>query len=186
MRIAIISSSTRTGRMSHRVSLALHALIAQRNANEVDMIDLISFDIPLFDEVLAKHPNPPADLIEISKRLQKADAILFVSPEYNGSYSPALKNLVDYLGKAEFSKKAIGIVSVSNGVLAGMRGALQMQQLVLAMFGFPLPQMLLVPQVHLKFEESGTVIDAEFAKKMDGFLNEYLWFAEAIVKAKSV
>lgn len=111
--------------------------------------------------------------------------MLFVSPEYNGSYTAALKNMTDHFSKAEFSKKAIGVVSVSSGAMGGIRGALHMQQLVLALFAYPIPQMMLVPDVQDKFNAEGELTDEAFAKKLDAYLKDYLWFAGAIADKKA-
>ena len=184
MHIAIISSSTRLARHTHSVALALNRKLSFIEGLTHDLIDLMSLEIPMFTEVLARHPQPSEGLKEASKRLHAADAIIFVSPEYNGGYSPALKNLADSLGKAEFIGKPIGVASVSTGPMGGMRGALQMQQLVLAMFGYPLPQMLLVGNVADKFDAEGEIRDVDFNKKMDTFLYDYMWFASAIVQKR--
>lgn len=181
MHIAIISGSTRLHRQSHRVALALHQAIAARNPKfQPEVLDLAAYQFPVFEEVLAKHPSPPDGLAEFAEKIRRADAHIFVSPEYNGAYSSALKNAVDYLKEQEFARKPIGVAAVSTGALGGIRAALQMQQLVLGVGGFPLPQMLTVPQVHLKFEEDGALLDPAFEKNIANFLDRFLWLAEAI------
>ena len=68
--------------------------------------------------------------------------------------------------------------------MGGMRAALQMQQLVLALWGFPTPQMLLVSNVRDRFDEAGRLFDEDLGKKMDAFLDKLIWFSEAIVEKK--
>lgn len=179
-KIAILSCSTRIGRQSHRVALALEKKVAALEGYEAIMVDLAAYQIPIFDQVLSRHPNPPADLIRVAQLLKEADAMIFVSPEYNGGPAPALRNLADYLGKTEFFRKAIAVCSVSTGLMGGVRGALQMQQLVLALFAYPIPQMLLVPTVQSKFMEDGLFIDPEFEKKVDTFLTDFVWLVSAL------
>ncbi|HEY0273330.1 MAG TPA: NAD(P)H-dependent oxidoreductase [Chitinophaga sp.] len=180
MTIAIVSGSTRTGRLSHNVSLVLAAKLQHLTGQVPVMIDLAAYDIPPFEETLDKQSIPSAGLRQISGLLQTADALLFVSPEYNGSYTPALKNMVDSLGKKEFARKVIGSVSVSTGSLGGLRGALSMQQLVLAVWGIALPQMLLVPVVQDKVNHKAEFTDPKFETKATDFLKEFIWLASAV------
>lgn len=96
MKIAIISSSVRIGRQSHKVAVELQRKLMQKEDIDIhaNLIDLADYQIPHMESVLAKHPDPPQDLVKIGEQLQEADAIIFVSPEYNGGYSSALNNLV--------------------------------------------------------------------------------------------
>ncbi|MFQ3576593.1 MAG: NAD(P)H-dependent oxidoreductase [Cytophagales bacterium] len=185
MKIAIISGSTRFGNNTHRVALNLEKALLQ--IGEVPLLlSLASYNFPIFEEVLGKHPNPPDGLEDFSNKIKEADAVLFVSPEYNGSYTSALKNALDYLKDKQFAKKAIGVVSVTTGPLGGMRGAMQMQLLVLGVHGYALPNMLLVPQVMQKFDENGNLLDVSFSKNINNFLTEFIWFAQAIFDKKNL
>jgi NAD(P)H-dependent FMN reductase len=159
-------------------------MLSQREEVNVCLIDLAAYQIPHMESVLAKHPDPPEDLVKIGDQLQGADAMIFVSPEYNGGYSSALKNVVDFFPKSTYADKPIGVAAVSAGGLGGMRAALQMQQLVLALWGFPTPQMLLVSNVRDRFDEAGRLFDEDLGKKMDAFLDKLIWFSEAIVEKK--
>ena len=114
----------------------------------------------------------------MAKRIFEADAFIVVSPEYNGSYTPALKNLFDHFPKR--SHKAFGIVTASPGILGGVRASQQMQLLINALFGIDSPYMLITPQVDKKFDAHGNLIDATFQKNIDVFVSEFLWLAENI------
>jgi NAD(P)H-dependent FMN reductase len=107
-----------------------------------------------------------------------------VSPEYNGSYTAALKNAVDYLKEGEFQRKAVGVVSVTTGMMGGMRAALAMQQLVLGIGGYALPQMLTVGHVAQRFGENGELLDPIFEKSIQTFLSNFYWLGEAVSEKK--
>lgn len=183
MKIAIISSSIRQGRLTHFVAKELEKRLSKKEIS-ASLVDLGDYAFPLFEHVHNTN-SPLKGTEELRDILRNADAMLFVSPEYNGSYTAALKNMTDHFSKAEFSKKAIGVVSVSSGAMGGIRGALHMQQLVLALFAYPIPQMMLVPDVQDKFNETGELTDEAFAKKLDAYLKDYLWFASAIADKKA-
>ncbi|MDJ1473313.1 NAD(P)H-dependent oxidoreductase [Cytophagaceae bacterium DM2B3-1] len=184
MNLTIVSASTRIGRQSHRVALGLKNYFAQFSHVNLTIADLADYPIPLFEEVAQRHPNPQPSVIELGKILHQSDAFLFVTPEYNGSYTPALKNMVDTYNKTEFARKAIGIVTVTTGGLGGMRAAMQMQQLIPALFAIAAPHMLLVPHMTQKFDEEGNLIDEHYLKNLDHFAKEFLWLAEAVYEKK--
>lgn len=184
MHISILSGSTRINRQSHRAALALEKAIRREGAHTVEILDLAEYQFPMLEEVLHRHPNPPAGLADFADRVRHSDAFLLVSPEYNGSYTAALKNAVDYLKEREFAQKAIGVVSVSTGMLGGIRAALAMQQLVLGLGGFALPQMLTVGQVQQRFDEEGELLEPAFEKNIQSFLGAFLWLAEAVAEKK--
>jgi NAD(P)H-dependent FMN reductase len=186
MNIALISASTRINRKSHRVALGLVKKIEEMGDYSVEILDLAEYQFPIMEETLKSHPNPPAGLLQFSDAIKKADAVIFVSPEYNGSYTSALKNALDYLSENEFTKKVIGVASVTEGPLGGMRAAQAMQQLALGVGGYAIPQMLLVGNVSTRFDESGHLLDASFEKKIQFFLNGFLWLSTAIVDKKSI
>lgn len=186
MHITILSASTRLNRQSHRVALALEKWINENSAHTAEVLDLAEYNFPVMEEVLHRHPNPPAGLKDFAERVRQSDAHLFVSPEYNGTYTSALKNAVDYLKEKEFARKVIGVVTATTGMMGGIRAALSMQQLVLGIAGYAIPQMLTVPQVSQRFDEVGNLIDPAFEAKFAGFLGHFFWLAEAVVAKKGV
>lgn len=185
MRIAILSASTRMERKSHRVALALQKYISRNSAHEAVVLDLAAYRFPIFEEALQRHPDPPIGLEAFAQEIRSADAHVWVSPEYNGSYTSALKNAVDYLKESEFSRKAVGVASVSAGAMGGMRAAMNMQELVLGVGGYPVPQMLMVGSVSQRFDESGELTDANFEKNMKAFFDGFLWLAEAVSEKRA-
>lgn len=184
MNIIIVSASTRTGRQTHKAALALEKKINTTPDARAEILDLKEANLPLFEDVMQMDASPENPINKAFTFLDKADALIFVTPEYNGSYSSALKNLVDFYPKKTFANKAVGTVSITTGVLGGMRAALQLQQLILALWAIPCPHMLLIPAVHTKFDEMGNIIDSSFEKNIDTFLSEFLWLASALKTAK--
>lgn len=94
-RIAILSSSVRTGRLSHRVALYLQHYLTANELAETEILDLKAYDFPLFEERFAFLPNPSGKVIDFTERLVAADALIIVTPVYNASFPAALKNVID-------------------------------------------------------------------------------------------
>jgi NAD(P)H-dependent FMN reductase len=183
MKIAVILGSVREGRQSHKVAHELANRFATQEGVEVELIDLADVNLPIMSERLNKMPNPPANIVQFSKSVDSADAIVLVSPEYNGSYSGVLKNAVDYLLK-EFNRKPIGVATVAGGKFGGLNATHQMQSLILHLGAFPMPMKLLVPFVQNAFDAEENLTDETLTKSFDTYVKEFIWFAEAIVLHK--
>ncbi len=185
MKIAVVLGTTRIGRQSEKVSTELVARLKMHNELEIDFLDIAQFPFPVFEERLRLHPNPPQGLIDFSNRLQRAEGIIFVIPEYNGSLPGTFKNAFDHF-YAEYKRKPIGVVCASDGKFAGVQASLQLQTLILHVFAYPMPTKLLVPFVNKVFDENGKLMDETVDKGMTRFIEEYKWFAEAIINQKRV
>ena len=179
MKITIISSSTRIGRLSHRVALALKKQI-QSSGNEVQIIDLLELNLPSFEERLGYIPDPNGKLAQTAETMKNSDGLIFLTPEYNGGISSGLKNFIDVFAKAPFDGKPIGVATASTGSLGGIRAAYQLQQIVLSIFGFPLPTMLTVGTMDKVLDENDDIIDPSFQAKLDRFVTSYLGFVNKL------
>jgi NAD(P)H-dependent FMN reductase len=182
MKVAILTGSVRSGRQSHKIAHHLERKLRERGA-EADRIDLAETPLPILEDRSGRPPQLQATVQGLSARLRGADALVFVTPEYHGSFSGVLKNALDYFWE-EFNKKPIGVVAVSAGKLGGINASTQLQHVILSLGAFPLPLKLLVPEVQSVFDESLQLRSEQVAKAADRFLDEYLWFAQAIVQAK--
>lgn len=182
MKIEIISGSPRGNSITNRVALHLKNAIQEKTDHDVDIIDVREVEMPLLQAIFTSVESTPEPFKEIAERMLSADAFILLTPEYNGSYSAALKNLLDHFPKQHH--KVFGIATASTGMLGGIRSAMQLQELIYALFGIGSPYMLVTPQVDKKFDEEGNLLDPNFKKSVDIFINEFLWLAEKIVDEK--
>ena len=182
MKIEIISGSPRKSSLTRRLAFHLQKALTSQTDHEIGLLDLKNIDLPAVEAVITSVETAPAQHKELAKRIFEADAFILVTPEYNGSYAPAMKNLLDHFPKQQ--RKPFGIATASPGGFGGMRAALQVQQLIYGLFGIGSPHMLVVPFVDKKLNAAGELLDPSFAKNVDVFLNEYLWLAEKIVEEK--
>jgi NAD(P)H-dependent FMN reductase len=182
MKIEIISGSPRGNSITNRVALHLRNRIQERTEHEVDIIDVRDAEFPLLQSIFTTVESTPEPFKEVAARMLSADAFILLTPEYNGSYSAALKNLLDHFPKQHH--KVFAIATASTGMLGGIRSAMQLQELIYALFGIGSPYMLVTPQVDKKFDEEGNLLDPNFKKSIDIFINEFIWLAEKIVDEK--
>lgn len=178
MRIEVISGSPRQQSVTIRVAKYFYNRF-QNEGHDVGMIDVKEWPFPAYQQTVFSQPEAaPAELQPVVARMLSADAFVLVTPEYNGSYTPALKNLFDHFPKQ--SRKVFGLVTASPGALGGARATQQLLLLVPALFGIASPHLLITPQVEQKFDAEGTLVDAGFQKGVDTFLNEFLWLAKSL------
>jgi NAD(P)H-dependent FMN reductase len=181
MKIEIISGSPRINSVTRRVALHLKIWFSQKTTHEVDIIDMKDWNVPAVQSVWVSPDKAPAEFQSLAKRIFNADAYILVTPEYNGSYSPAMKNLLDHFPKR--NHKPFGIVTASPGAMGGIRASQQLLQLVPALFGIASPYLLITPAVDKKFNPDGDLLDESFQNSVHNFITEFLWLAEKIVEA---
>jgi NAD(P)H-dependent FMN reductase len=130
LKLNVIITSTRPGRVGPSIAQWVHERAVAHGGFEVELVDLASFDLPIYDE--PKHPRMGDYQHDHTKAWAKsvasADAFVFVSPEYNYFAPPSFVNAVDFLFN-EWNYKVAGIVTYG-GPLAGARAA-QMEKLLL-------------------------------------------------------
>ena len=129
MKIQVIIGSVREGRTAIKVARWVQKGFEQLELNTVqlELVDLKEWDLPIFSGA-----NPPMTGIYDQPKQQawadhiaQGDAFIFISPEYNHGYSPALKNALDYLGKEWQGKPA---AYISYGGTNGSRSISQLRQ----------------------------------------------------------
>jgi NAD(P)H-dependent FMN reductase len=178
MQIEIVSGSPRKESLSFRVALHLQQQLSSISSHSVNIMDVRDWHFPLLQEVISSEEVAPEHLQPLAKRMFAAQAFILVTPEYNGTYTAALKNLFDYFPKQ--SHKAFGVVTASPGAMGGMRASQQLLLLVSGIFGVACPNMLIVPGVDKKFAPDGQLTDPSYAKAVETFTREWLWLAERL------
>ena len=182
MKIEIISGSPRQGSITRRAALHLYNWLKTHTAHEAGLIDLTEWQLPAIQNVWTSPDKAPAEFQPLAQRIFDADAYILVTPEYNGSYSPALKNLLDHFPKRHH--KPFGIVTASTGAMGGMRASQQLLLLVPALFGIASPYMLIIPAVDKKFSAEGELLDEAFGNNINNFMAEFLWLSENVTEEK--
>ena len=183
MKIEIISGSPRINSVTRRVALNLKKWLDSNTNHETEIIDMKDWNLPPMQSVFVSIDRTPDEFKALAARVFTADAFILVTPEYNGSYSPAMKNLLDHFPKQHH--KPFGIVTASPGVMGGIRASQQLLQLIPALFGVASPYLLIVPTVDKKFDEQGNLLDTIFEKSIHNFISEFLWLAGNIVQEKA-
>jgi len=178
MKIEIVSGSPRKNSVSYRIALHLKAALTEKTNHEIGLIDVRDWEIGLLQDVWKSVDATPDAFKPLAEKVFAADAFILVTPEYNGSYSPALQNLFDHFPKQ--ARKPFGIVTSSVGAMGGMRASQQTLLLIPALFGVASPYMLVTPNADKKFDAEGNLLDQGFTNAIHTFITEFLWLAETL------
>jgi NAD(P)H-dependent FMN reductase len=152
--LTIIVGSIRPGRAAQPIAEWFIDRARSHGGFDVDVADLAEIRLPLMEE-----PNHPRlrqytsqHTHDWSARIDRADAIVFVTPEYNYGYPATIKNAIDYLHQ-EWKDKPAGFVSYG-GVAAGTRAVQQLKQVLTALKMVPVLESVSIP-FHVQFIRDG-------------------------------
>lgn len=182
--IPIIIGSTRRDRQSIKIARFVLARLQQRKDVGAELLDLLEYNFPIMEERLHRRDDPPPRLQEYADKIARADSLIIVTPEYNNGYPGVLKNALDYL-LPEYERKPVGIVTVSAGGFGGINCLAQLRLVTLGMGAFPIPESLSISHVRDSFKDDGTPNEVAYEQRAAVFLDEVLWFAEAIADRKA-
>lgn len=126
-------------------------------------IDIFELDdLPGFNQ--DDEQNPPAKVVELKRRIREADAILFVTPEYNYSVPGVLKNAIDWAsrpyGDSAWNGKPAAIMGASVGAIGTARAQYHLRQMFVFLNMFPINQPeVMIGNAQNRFDSQGNLTD---------------------------
>jgi NAD(P)H-dependent FMN reductase len=173
-RLEIVIVSTRPGRVGEPVARWFEQIATEHAGFDVHVADLAEIDLPFMDE-----PNHPRlreytkpHTIAWSRRVDAADAFVFVTPEYNYGMAATLKNAIDFLHD-EWRYKPVGFVSYG-GVSAGTRGVQMAKQVVTTLAMMPTQSAVSIPFVRGFLDDEERIAGNEIMNAAAGALLDEL------------
>lgn len=141
-----------------------------------DGVNLTTFEldgIPGFNEDNEK--SPPEIVVELKKQIRAADAILFVTPEYNYSVSGVLKNAIDWAsrpyGDSAWVGKSAAIMGASVGSLGTARAQYHLRQICVTLNVHVLNQPeVMIANASQRFDAQGNLTDESTKKHIRGLV----------------
>ena len=177
--IAIISSSVRTERTSHRVALFFESYLKKSKVCTTEILDLKEYNFPIFSNPFKFQKEPTKQTVSFANKIKSSDGIIIVTPEYNGGYPASLKNVIDLLYD-EWQHKPVSISTVSTGVFGGTQAITSLQFILWKMHVLTATQMFPVPKVKEAFNELGKPTDKVLIhKQAEVFIKELIWCVQA-------
>lgn len=163
--LQIVTVSTRPGRKGPAVAAWAAERARAHGRFEVEPVDLAEVGLPLFDE--PEHPRRRDYRHDHTKRwsarVDRADAFVFVTPEYNFGVPPALLNALDYLS-AEWAFKPAAFVSYG-GQSGGLRSVEMAKPRLTALEVMPVPQGVALPFFGRQLDADGRFVGDEHQER---------------------
>lgn len=180
IRIAVIYGSTREGRFCDKVAeWAIRELAGARPEYSVDVIDPATLNLP--DRHL---DDSSADVVSLRDRIEKAEAFLIVTPEYNHSYPAALKFLIDSVSQ-QWQAKPVAFISYG-GISGGLRAVEHLRHVFAELHAVTIRDTVSFAQVWTQFDEAGKLRHPDAANRSLSILLARLkWWATALSQARA-
>jgi len=143
-------------------------------------------DIPIFNQ--DEDQQPPASVIELKRRIREADAILFVTPEYNYSIPGVLKNAIDWAsrpyGDSAWNGKPTAIMGASIGGFGTARAQYHLRQILVFLNMFPLNQPeVMIGNAAARFDQAGNLTDEKTKDHIRQLLGSLVAWTQRIEQA---
>lgn len=174
IRLALLIGSTREGRFADRIVDWAREGIGRHPAFDLDVIDPKGFSLP------AHFPSGVHEgLGEMQRRLEQADAILIVTPEYNHSFPAVLKLVIDVTGEAWKAKPAAFISY--GGVSGGLRAVEQLRLVLAELHTVTLRKVVSFMNAWELFDEQGGLLEPSRAERsLKQLLDQLSWWARVL------
>ena len=182
MLLQVIIVSTRQGRLGPAVAEWFYRQAQAFDGFDVELVDLADVNVPLLDE--PHHPRLANYQHEHTKRwsaiVSRADAFVFVTPEYNFSTPPSLVNALDYLLK-EWAYNPAAFVSYG-GISGGMRSVMMTKSILTTLRMVPILEAVNLPMFAQQIDRTTGEFNATDvnAKAADAMLKELHKWAGAL------
>ena len=165
MRVLAVSGSLRAD--SHNTALLRAAIEAAPEGVEIELWEGLG-DLPIYDQDLeAQLPEPVSRLRE---EWAAADAILFATPEYNGSIPGGLKNAIDWASRpvreSALTNQNVSVIGASTGQFGAMWAQADLRKVLGVAGARVVGNELPVTRAHEKFDHDGRLLDAELFEQL--------------------
>ena len=183
-KITIVSGTDRPGSKTRLVTDYIYRRLSEQTNTlkseptphiELTILDLA--DYPTADVVGGVYGKTPASVEAFHQPFLDADGIIFVVPEYNGSFPGILKLFIDYLPHPEALKGVpVGYVSNASGYFGGLRAVEQLQMVCGYRYALSFEERVFIPAVHREFDPEKGISDPFRQSLMESFLERFPQF----------
>jgi NAD(P)H-dependent FMN reductase len=171
--IPLILGTARQGRESEHAAKFVFERIKTRAGVETEFIDVRTLPTKL-DDAGEQMKDP-----KFSATIDRCDGLIIVTPEYNHSFPGLLKHALD-MNLKEYIHKAVGICGVSAGVIGGARVIESLLPVMRELGLVTIFEDVNFGRVGSLFDERGQLLDENFVRRVDGFLNELIWMSRVL------
>ncbi|WP_182421926.1 NAD(P)H-dependent oxidoreductase [Aureimonas sp. ME7] len=182
--VAVLVGSLRRDSINRKLAIALGKLAEPKlHFRLVELADLPMYNDDLWADV-------PAAVTRFKRDIETADAVLFVTPEYNRSFPAVVKNAIDWgtrpYGQNSFSAKPGGLVGTSPGAGGGSAGQNHLKSVLSVVDVVLMGQ----PEVYLHykaedFDDAGNIVSQHTREFLQGYIDRFTKWIERTSEPKT-
>jgi len=174
-RILAFAGSTRRDSLNRRL-LKVAAERVREAGGEVTAVELSDYPMPLYDGDMEAEAGLPEAARKLKRLALDHDAFLIATPEYNSSFTPLLKNTIDWMSRREegdpaplaaYRGKVAAIMGASNGRLGGLRSLFHLRQVLSNIQVLVIPEQLALYGAGQQLTEEGGIADEAMSGTLD-------------------
>jgi len=189
-RLLVFAGSTRLNSFNRKLA-GVAASMARDSGAEVTHIELVDFDIPMYNADLEARGTPP-DVMKLKEMMHEHPAWIICSPEYNGSYTALLKNTIDWVsspvkgdpiwqeGFRSFTGKVVGVLSASPGALGGLRSQSHLVPLLFNSQCWVAPTTFALGNAGAAFDAQDELVNDGHRHKVQAVIDQVLFAAQRL------
>jgi NAD(P)H-dependent FMN reductase len=184
LKVLFIAGSARSGAYSVQLRDAARR-IAEAAGARTRVLDLRALALPLYDGDIEARDGVPAAVATLRDAIGEHDALVIVTPEYNGFPTPLVINAFDWLsrlpdGLKTTADKPVALLSSSPGLLGGLRAMNFLRQYLQMVFAMlVVPQQQALSKAAEAFAPDGTLADAKLQASVEKVVQSVMKLAAA-------
>ncbi|CUS02039.2 NADPH-dependent FMN reductase [Candidatus Promineifilum breve] len=177
----VFAASLRTGSLNAKLA-RLAADTIESHGGTVDYAFMTEFDVPSYDQDVQDGEGFPPGAQQFYDRLNKADAFVIASPEYNASFPGVLKNLIDWVSRFKpqpFNFRNGMLLSASPSMSGGNRGLWSLRIPLEHLGARIYPDMFSLAQAHQGLDSNGQLLNPQLGERFEKTVVAYMDLVEA-------
>jgi chromate reductase, NAD(P)H dehydrogenase (quinone) len=161
LKILVIPGSLRTGSLNAKLAAVAAHQFAQFGA-EATKLSLADFPLPIYDGDLQTKSGVPKHAVDLKRLIGAHHGVLVVTPEYNASVPPLLKNAIDWVSRVQdvherrgqvFRDRAFAIAAASGNRLGGARALSALRLILSACQALVIPNQLALAYANEAYDD---------------------------------
>ncbi|MFE9607646.1 NADPH-dependent FMN reductase [Streptomyces sp. NPDC006012] len=181
LRVLVFGGALRADSTNSRLAALVARLISDTGAT-VDLAGMRDFGMPMYDGDAEAAEGLPPGALALRDRIDRNDAFVISSPEYNASVPGVLKNAIDWVSRVRpqpFKTKHALLVSASPSLIGGNRGLWALRVPLEHLGTRVYPDMFSLPNSYQAFAEDGTLADTGLQHRLGETVSGFLSLVEA-------
>jgi NAD(P)H-dependent FMN reductase len=188
-KILIIPGSTRTGSRNVKLAAAAAHQFAQAGV-DVSRISLADFPLPIYDGDLQASSGVPKHAVNLKRMIGAHQGVLIVTPEYNASVPPLLKNAIDWVSRVQdpsesrgrvFRSRPFAIAAASEERLGGTHALSALRLILSACHATVIPNQLVLSFADQAYDDMDRLKHPADVEALKALVRQLIEFAQQMM-----